>query len=197
MHYRLQVSRDTLHNKHGLGENMKIYMTGPDGDLILQKGRSIVVEFEHGQTLELAGNQSPLPPEIPDGFELWGGRIPTETSRDVVTSRLNITPVAANGITVSPYNEATSRAAITVISVADDDGNLTPLTTSTAVLELANGKTVEVMEDYGQKGLLIWGGREPNPVLAFEEIKARTECLGLYPIAANVVHIFTYKLASD
>lgn len=176
---------------------MKIYTTTPGGELILHDGIRIIIEFEQGQTLELAGSPQSLPAEIPDGIEIWGGRIPTETSTDVVTSRLNITPTAANGITVSPHNENTPHSAVVAISIADEDGRLTPIQNKKVVLALANGKTVEVMEDYGQKGLLIWGGCEPNPDLPFEEIKARTECLGLYPIAANVVHVFAYKLASE
>lgn len=176
---------------------MKVYTLDPEGGLVLQHGNRIVVEFEHGQTLELAGSPRPLPAEIPDGLEIWGGRIPSETSAEVATTRLNITPTAANGITVSPHNEKAPHSGVITISIADENGMLTPLKNPKAVLEFANGKTVEVMEDYARKGLLIWGGREPNPDLAFEEIKARTECLGLYPIAANVVHVFAYKLASE
>ena len=50
------------------------------------------------------------------------------------------------------------------------------------------------MEHYAKSGLLVWGGREPDPQLPFEEVKQRTESLGLYLLAGNVVHVFPYKV---
>lgn len=175
-------------------ENMKIYTADQNGHLAWQKGGSIVVKFESGKTLELASSPQPLPSEIPEGLYIWGGRMPSPTSTNVLSSPLDITPVAANGIIVSPHDEKTATTTAIMMYIANDDGSLTAIKNKTAVLELCNGKTLEVMEDYAHKGLLIWGGREPNPDLPFEEIKARTESLGLYPVAGNVVHIFPYKL---
>lgn len=42
---------------------MKIYIIDQNGDLALQNGRSIVVEFADGKSLELAGSPQPLPEE--------------------------------------------------------------------------------------------------------------------------------------
>ena len=44
---------------------MKIYIIDQNGDLTLQNGRSIVVEFADGKSLELAGSPQPLPEGIP------------------------------------------------------------------------------------------------------------------------------------
>ncbi|HCW0178216.1 hypothetical protein GW742_13380 [Citrobacter freundii] len=78
--------------------------------------------------------------------------------------------------------------------IADDDGSLQPVKQNRVVIALDNGKTLEFMEHYAKSGLLVWGGREPDPQLPFEEVKQRTESLGLYLLAGNVVHVFPYKV---
>lgn len=86
------------------------------------------------------------------------------------------------------------------IFITDNDGNLIPVEGKSVVIELNNGKTIEIAEEYGRddipEGINLWGGREPSPSLRFEEIKARTESLGVYPIAANALHVFPYKISS-
>ncbi|EGT0641336.1 MULTISPECIES: hypothetical protein [Citrobacter] len=86
------------------------------------------------------------------------------------------------------------------IFITDNDGNLIPIDGKSVVIELNNGKTIEIAEEYGRddipEGINLWGGREPSPSLPFEEIKARTESLGVYPIAANALHVFPYKISS-
>lgn len=86
------------------------------------------------------------------------------------------------------------------IFITDDGGNLIPVDGKSVVIELKNGKTIEIAEEYGRddipEGINLWGGREPSPSLPFEEIKARTESLGVYPIAANALHVFPYKISS-
>ncbi|MDO8232986.1 MULTISPECIES: hypothetical protein [Citrobacter freundii complex] len=86
------------------------------------------------------------------------------------------------------------------IFITDNDGNLIPVEGKSVVIELNNGKTIEIAEEYGRddipEGINLWGGREPSPSLPFEEIKARTESLGVYPIAANALHVFPYKISS-
>lgn len=57
---------------------MKIFTVMKDGDLKPLQGRSVVVEFEDGKILELTDSQQPLPPAIPDGMTIWGGREPSE-----------------------------------------------------------------------------------------------------------------------
>lgn len=86
------------------------------------------------------------------------------------------------------------------IFITDDGGNLIPVDGKSVVIELNNGKTIEIAEEYGRddipEGINLWGGREPSPLLPFEEIKARTESLGVYPLAANALHVFPYKISS-
>lgn len=86
------------------------------------------------------------------------------------------------------------------IFITDNDGNLIPVDGKSVVIELNNGKTIEIAEEYGRddipEGINLWGGREPSPSLPFEEIKARTESLGVYPLAANALHVFPYKISS-
>lgn len=86
------------------------------------------------------------------------------------------------------------------IFITDNDGNLIPIDGKSVVIELNNGKTIEIAEEYGRddipEGINLWGGREPSPSLPFEEIKARTESLGVYPIAANALYVFPYKISS-
>ncbi|MEQ1067194.1 hypothetical protein ABLB96_11050 [Acinetobacter sp. XH1741] len=62
------------------------------------------------------------------------------------------------------------------------------------MLELNNGKTIEVLKDYAQKGLLVWGGREPISGLSIEQLKERTENVGIYPMSSNVIYVFPFKL---
>ena len=174
---------------------MNIYITGHNGELALQQGDSVVVEFDNGKSLELAESPQPLPAEIPDGIHIWGGRMPSCSSADAPFSPLHISPVAANGMIVSPHHEKISTSGGMALFIADAEGALRPLIENKLLIELRNGKTVEIMADYANKGLLIWGGREPIAGLPLEETRKRTESLGLFPLASNVVHLFPYQLA--
>jgi len=173
---------------------MKNFVVEQNGDLTSHKGKSIVVEFDDGKILELAESPAPLPPTVPDGLHVWGGREPSEATAGMKILQLNISSVSANGIIVASCCETSTGPNGMAMFIADDDGHLRPLNGNNVVLELNNGKTLEVMEDYTKKGLLVWGGREPIPGLPLEKAKERTECLGLYPLGANVVHVFPYKL---
>ncbi|MBW9459909.1 hypothetical protein FHC49_00520 [Kluyvera sp. EC_51] len=82
-----------------------------------------------------------------------------------------------------------------MLFIAGADGALHHVKENKLLIALNNGKTVEVMADYANKGLLIWGGREPIAGLPLEEARKRTESLGLFPLASNVVHLFPYQLA--
>ncbi|HCB1820242.1 hypothetical protein [Citrobacter freundii] len=86
------------------------------------------------------------------------------------------------------------------IFITDNEGNLIPVDGKSVVIELNSGGTIEIAEEYSRddvpEGINLWGGREPSPSLSFEEIKARTEGLGVYPIAANALRVFPYKLSS-
>ncbi|KKZ15832.1 hypothetical protein AAY84_23900 [Serratia marcescens] len=83
------------------------------------------------------------------------------------------------------------------IFILDPAGNLVPVDGKGVVIELNNGKTLEIADDIPvngiPEGINLWGGREPS-ALAPEERRAGTESLGVYPIAANALHIFPYRL---
>lgn len=110
-------------------------------------------------------------------------------------SQLNMIPVAANGMIISPRHENIIASGEIALFIADAEGDLRPVKENKLMIELSNGKTLEIMADYGKKGLLIWGGREPIVGLPLEELQKRTESLGIYPLASNVVHLFPYQLA--
>lgn len=161
---------------------MKIYLSDRQGDLILQTGSSLMIEFAQGQRLDLTESPKPLPNAVPEGFRLTAGH---ETP-----SPLTIAPVAANGVVVSPGGEPPYALTLFIV---DQHLRRQPVNAKKAVLALSSGRTVEVMEDYAQKGLLIWGGREPLPGLTLEQLKARTDSLGIYPLAANMLHLFPWR----
>lgn len=173
---------------------MKIFIVDQSGDLARYRGKSIVVEFKNGRPLELAESESPLPEAVPEGIHIWGGRVPSQATANTKHSRLNITPVASNGIIISPCSENTGSDTRMMMFISDDDGHLLPVQDKKVVIELSNGKTLEVLEDYANKGLLVWGGREPIPGLSLEKLKEQTESLGIYPMAGNLVHIFPFRL---
>ncbi|MEW5561018.1 hypothetical protein AB1287_12335 [Enterobacter asburiae] len=173
---------------------MKIFTVMKERALKPLQGRSVVAEFEDGKILELTDSQQPLPPAIPDGMTIWGGREPSEHAPAMKHAQLNITSVAANGIIVAPCRENVMSPIKMELFISEDSGHLIPLTSKNVVIELNNGKTLEVVEDYAKKGLLIWGGREPVSGLTLNEAKERTESLGIYPLAANMIHVFAYRL---
>lgn len=72
---------------------MNIFLVSEQGELVLQKGSQLIVEFANGMRLELSESPTPLPPTIPHGLSI---RSDCQTPVP-----LNITPVAANGIVVA------------------------------------------------------------------------------------------------
>lgn len=173
---------------------MNLYITDSNGDLALQDGHSVVAKFDDGKTLELTDSPQPLPAEIPEGIHIWGGRMPPGES-DTAFSPLNVMPIAANGVIIALQHENRSTSGEITLFITQEDGALRPVKEGKVLMTLRNGKTVEVMADYAKKGLLIWGGREPIPGLPLEETRQRTESLGIFPLASNVVHLFPYQLA--
>lgn len=162
---------------------MNIILVSEQGELVLQKGCRLIVEFDNGMWLELSESPTPLPPTLPHGLSIRSDCQPP--------APLNITPVAANGIVVALGQE--NSVGITMI-IADATRCLQTVKGNNILIRLNNGKTVEVMEDYARRGLLIWGGREPIAGLPMDEVKARTENLGLYPLASNQIHLFPWQL---
>jgi hypothetical protein len=89
---------------------MKIYIPGPHGELVLQKGLRIVVEFADGESFELTDSPQPIPVEIPHGIHVWGGResapeLPCEETQQR-TENPGLYPLADNLIHVFAYKLA-------------------------------------------------------------------------------------------
>lgn len=174
---------------------MKIFTVDQNGDLTCYAGQSLVIKFDDGKILEINDSQEPLV-AFPEGVLIWSGRAPNqEAITDLQFSQLSITPVASNGIIIAPYQEQIATAISLTMFVTDENPQLLPIKEKNVVIELKNGKTIEVLEDYAKKGLLVWGGREPISGLSIEQLKERTESLGIYPMASNVIYLFPFKLA--
>ncbi|WP_151793159.1 hypothetical protein [Acinetobacter nosocomialis] len=174
---------------------MKIFAVDQNSALTRYAGQSLVIKFDDGKILEINDSQEPLA-AFPEGILIWSGRAPNQDAiTDLQFSQLSITPVASNGIIVAPYQEQIATAISLTLFVTDENAQLLPIKEKNVVIELKNGKTIEVLEDYAKKGLLVWGGREPISGLSIEQLKERTESLGIYPMASNVIYLFPFKLA--
>jgi len=173
---------------------MKIFAVDQNSALTCYAGQSLVIKFDDGKILEINDSQEPLA-AFPEGILIWSGRAPNQDAiTDLQFSQLSITPVASNGIIIAPYQEQIATAISLTMFVTDENPQLLPIKEKNVVIELKNGKTIEVLEDYAKKGLLVWGGREPISGLSIEQLKERTESLGIYPMASNVIYLFPFKL---
>ncbi len=173
---------------------MKIFTVDQNSALTRYAGESLVIKFDDGKILEINDSQEPLA-AFPEGILIWSGRAPNQDAiTDLQFSQLSITPVASNGIIIAPYQEQIATAISLTMFVTDENPQLLPIKEKNVVIELKNGKTIEVLEDYAKKGLLVWGGREPISGLSIEQLKERTESLGIYPMASNVIYVFPFKL---
>lgn len=173
---------------------MKIFAVDQNSALTRYAGQSLVIKFDDGKILEINDSQEPLA-AFPEGILIWSGRAPNQDAiTDLQFSQLSITPVASNGIIIAPYQEQIATAISLTMFVTDENAQLFPIKEKNVVIELKNGKTIEVHEDYAKKGLLVWGGREPISGLSIEQLKERTESLGIYPMASNVIYVFPFKL---
>ncbi|MBP1515354.1 hypothetical protein ABLT95_14110 [Acinetobacter nosocomialis] len=173
---------------------MKIFAVDQNSALTRYAGQSLVIKFDDGKILEINDSQEPLA-AFPEGILIWSGRAPNQDAiTDLQFSQLSITPVASNGIIIAPYQEQIATAISLTMFVTDENAQLLPIKEKNVVIELKNGKTIEVLEDYAKKGLLVWDGREPISGLSIEQLKERTESLGIYPMASNVIYVFPFKL---
>ncbi|AHE73057.1 hypothetical protein [Enterobacter ludwigii] len=181
---------------------MKILIVGPKGKLSPSEVENVIVEFSDHRKLKITDSKTPMPEEIPEGISVWGLGNTAHNEYEQDASRLNITPVATNGIIVLPHDNCGHYVDVPVskldleISITPYGGGKQRVVTSSILIELKNGKTLELLEDYARRGLLIWGGREPESGLPIEEVVKRTEGIGVSPLAANVIHVFPYKIHS-
>lgn len=108
---------------------------------------------------------------------------------------MKITPLAANLVSIALDGEGMEGPRRVEMFLSDDDDCLHALEGGHVVVELGNGKCLEFTGGHENKELLVWGGREPQSEMPLESLKGRTESLGIYPMASNVVHVFPFKVA--
>lgn len=85
------------------------------------------------------------------------------------------------------------------VELKDANGEYHSQEVASLVITLSNGETVEISEEKQSRpahlaeGITIWGGRIPREDGSVEEWKASTRMLGIYPLAANTLHLFPLK----
>jgi len=85
------------------------------------------------------------------------------------------------------------------IEFKNSAGENQSLDVTSLVITLSNGDTVEVSDEgparppHLSEGITVWGGRMPGENATLDELKASTRTLGIYPLAANTLHIFPLK----
>ncbi|EAP9800554.1 hypothetical protein WAF85_003120 [Salmonella enterica] len=78
-------------------------------------------------------------------------------------------------------------------------GENQPQEVTSLVITLSNGETIEISEEKQgrptdlSEGITIWGGRIPRENASLEELKESTRMLGIYPLAANTLHLYPLK----
>jgi len=82
------------------------------------------------------------------------------------------------------------------VQVKNQNGMVQDLEVASLVITLSNGETLEIGEESGgrpdhlSEGVTVWGGRMPEQGASLDELKESTRGLGLYPLAANMIHLF-------
>lgn len=85
------------------------------------------------------------------------------------------------------------------VELKNTTGENQSLEVTSLVINLSSGETIEISEEkqgrpkHLSEGITIWGGRIPLENATHEELKASTRMLGIYPLAANTLHIFPLK----
>lgn len=85
------------------------------------------------------------------------------------------------------------------IDAKNKNGETQHLEVSSLIITFSNGETIEITDE-GRirptdlpEGVIVWGGRMPEEGATLDKLKDTTRCLGLYPLASNMVHIFPYS----
>ena len=82
------------------------------------------------------------------------------------------------------------------VQVKNQNGMVQDLAAASLVITLGNGETLEIGEessgrpDHLSEGVTIWGGRIPEQGASLDALKESTRGLGIYPLAANMIHLF-------
>lgn len=85
------------------------------------------------------------------------------------------------------------------VEINNATGENQTLEVTSVVIKLSNGETIEISEEKQERptqlseGITIWGGRMPRENASLEELKESTRMLGIYPLAANTLHLYPLK----
>ena len=64
------------------------------------------------------------------------------------------------------------------------------------IITLNSDEKIEITEESSERpphlseGVTVWGGRVPKEGASLDELKVSTRSLSVYPLAANLIHIF-------
>lgn len=86
------------------------------------------------------------------------------------------------------------------VQTKNENGEALFLEVTSLVITLSNGETIEISDEMKNRpddlseGVMVWGGRMPKEDASLDELKASTRGLGIYPLAANMIHLFPHSL---
>ncbi|GEM_PF-723337 len=86
------------------------------------------------------------------------------------------------------------------VTAKNENGTTQQLDVTSLIITLDNGETIEISDENKNRpgevpeGVTVWGGKMPEEGATLDELKNTTRGLGVYPLAANMVHIFPYVL---
>lgn len=85
------------------------------------------------------------------------------------------------------------------VELKDTTGENKPQEVASLVITLSNGETIEISEEkqghpaHLAEGITILGGRIPQENASLEKLKESTRMLGIFPLAANTLHVYPLK----
>ncbi|MDT0178422.1 hypothetical protein Q9R34_20575 [Enterobacter sp. BRE11] len=83
----------------------------------------------------------------------------------------------------------------------DQNGTAQHLDVASLIITFSNGETIEITDESPNRpaniaeGVTVWGGRMPEEGASLDKLKNTTRGLGIYPMAANTIHIFPYPFS--
>ncbi|MGK3142240.1 hypothetical protein [Pantoea sp. C2G6] len=89
------------------------------------------------------------------------------------------------------------------ITLKHEDGTSQTQDVTSFIITLSSGETLEISEESAGRpahlceGVTVWGGRMPEQNASIDQLKAATRLLGIYPMAANMIHLFPLRKAPE
>lgn len=86
------------------------------------------------------------------------------------------------------------------VDAKNEHGVRQHLDVSSLIITFSNGETIEITCENENRpadipeGVTVWGGKVPEENATLDKLKSTTRGLGVYPLAANMMHIFPYSL---